>query len=64
MNDNYIDTLTKEEKSLYDSWSKESVYKAYISEHRTRTNLNEELNKTRRQLIEIKWKLKDISETL
>jgi len=60
MSDNYIDTLTDEEKSLYNSWSKESVYKAYISEYRTRVRLNGELNKTRQRIKEIEYKLKCI----
>jgi len=64
MSDNYIDTLNKEERALYDSWSKESVYEAYMSEYKTRIRLNEELNEERRRNKEIKWKLEAVLSSL
>jgi len=52
-----IDTLTSIERTLYDNWSKEEIYEAYLVEHRTRLSLNKELNNERRKLKEMKYQL-------
>jgi len=52
-----IDTLTSIERTLYDNWSKEEIYEAYLAEHRTRLSLNKELNNERRKLKEMKYQL-------
>jgi len=46
-------------KDVISKWSKEDIYKAYLSEYETRVRLNTELNNERRRIYEleetIKW---------
>jgi len=60
----HINTLSKEEKELYDSWDKEQIYEAYVAEHRIRLGLNKELNKERLKNKEIAHILKNIVKNL
>ena len=47
--------LTVDEQEVFDSWTKEQIYEAYIAEREARLALNIELNKTNRLLAEIKF---------
>lgn len=54
----YMDDLEfkkEEDKVKYNSWSKEQIYRAYLSERETRVSLNIQINKTNRRLAEIKF---------
>ena len=52
------------DKELYDSWTKQQVYEAYLSEHVSRKQLNKEVNELRRQLKEFEWNLKRLLKSL
>lgn len=47
--------LSLKEKELYDGWNKEDIYQAYLSEHKARVLLNQEVNRLGRRLAEIKF---------
>ncbi len=49
---------TKEAQDKYDEWSKDDIYEAYLSENRLRVELNKEVNKLRRVIIDIKHAIK------
>ena len=52
--------LNKYEQEEFDSWTKEQVYEAYLSEYYARLKLNEQVNDLRRQLAKIKYDIKRI----
>ena len=47
--------MSKKDKERYDSWTKEQVYEAYLSEREARVKLNIEVNATNRLVAEIKF---------
>lgn len=50
----FLKTLTEEEVEVYNTYSKEAIYEAYITEHTVRVRLNEQLNEARRELIRLR----------
>jgi len=64
MNDRFIETLTEEERAVYDSYTKEQVYEAYMSEQLWRVRLNKQLNEERRKAKEIEWKLSELMKLM
>jgi len=47
--------LTENDKERYQSWSKEQIFEAYLSEHYARVELNIEVNRLNRKIAEIGW---------
>ena len=50
-----LEFISTEDRERFDSWSKEQVYAAYLSERHARVAMNIELNRTNRRLAEIKY---------
>lgn len=44
--------MTKEQQELFDAWSKEDIYEAYLLEHKTRTYLNDKLSESQLLIAE------------
>lgn len=53
--------LNKYEKEEYDSYTKEQIYEAFISEYHARLKLNKEVNELRRVIAKIKFDMKRIA---
>ena len=47
--------LSPKEEALFNGWTKEQIYEAYLSEHEARVLLNQEVNRLGRRLAEIKF---------
>lgn len=47
--------MTKEQQEIYDSWSKEEIYEAYLIEHNVRVLLAELLKRKERELAEARY---------
>lgn len=50
--------FNEEQQRQFDSWTKEQIYEAYLSENRARMNLNKEVNRLRRKIAEVKHIMK------
>jgi len=50
--------LTKEEKEVFDKWSKEQIYEAYLLEVKHSKQLNIEVNRLRRQMAEVRFSVR------
>ena len=53
--------MTSKQQEQFDRWSKLNIYMSYLEEVKVRKKLNEELNKVRLELAEVKYNLKRIS---
>jgi|SaaInlStandDraft_4_1057021.scaffolds.fasta_scaffold01837_5 hypothetical protein len=52
--------LTEEEQEKLDSWTKEEIYEAYLTEYNARVLLNKEMNKQKLKLKEIEHSVRRI----
>ena len=46
---------TKHDEWKYNNWTKDDIYKAYLTEYEARMLLSKELNKLNRKLAEIRF---------
>jgi hypothetical protein len=54
--------LTEEEMKIFNSWTKEQIYEAYLSENITRKKLNKEVNDLKRKIISIRYSINRVME--
>ena len=54
--------MTDKQKKLYDSWTKEQIYEAYLLEHYARVKLNKRINELEDKLSFIRYNLKKVAE--
>ena len=45
---------TKEDQEQFNSWNKQQIYEAYLSEHSARLNLNKEVNRLHAKIADIR----------
>lgn len=49
--------MDEEQKEQFDSWTKLSIYEAYLTEHETRKRETERANEYLRKIKRIEWEL-------
>ena len=57
----YMIELNKYEQEEFDSYTKEQIYEAYVTESCIRKKLNRENNDLRREIAKMKYELKRMS---
>jgi len=51
-------SMTKEEKEIFDKWTKEQIYEAYLLEVEHSKQLNIEVSRLRRQIAEVRFSVR------
>lgn len=55
-----VNSLAKEDKEKFDSWTKEQIYEAYLSEYEARRFLEQSNKRLERKLAKIRFYLKQL----
>jgi len=51
-------SMTKEEQEIFDKWTKEQIYEAYLLEVNHSKQLNNEVNRLRQKLAEVRFSVR------
>ena len=54
--------MTKEQRKLYNSWSKMDIYEAYLNEYNLRQSQKQEITNLQEKLAFIRYNLKKVAE--
>jgi len=51
-------SMTKEEREVFDKWTKEQIYEAYMLEVRHSKQLNKEVNRLTQKIAEVRFSVR------